>query len=118
MLQPVQHQWILLKNLSSFADAVLELNDLDWHTISTDELCTRLRTSMVQGLSREQAAHCLQQYGRNMPSRPPSQMPRKIFGYFFGGFGAILLAASILVFVAWKPLGRKRLSRTGYQILM
>ena len=26
-------------------------------------------------------------------------------GYFFGGFGAILLLAGILVFIAWRPLG-------------
>lgn len=26
-------------------------------------------------------------------------------GYFFGGFGSILLIAGILVFIAWKPLG-------------
>ena len=26
-------------------------------------------------------------------------------GYFFGGFGAILLIAGILVFIAWRPLG-------------
>lgn len=28
-----------------------------------------------------------------------------MFGYFFKGFGAVLLVASILVFIAWKPLG-------------
>lgn len=26
-------------------------------------------------------------------------------GYFFKGFGSVLLAAAVLVFVAWKPLG-------------
>lgn len=26
-------------------------------------------------------------------------------GYFFKGFGSVLLIASILVFIAWKPLG-------------
>lgn len=26
-------------------------------------------------------------------------------GYFFKGFGSILLVAAILVFIAWKPLG-------------
>ncbi len=28
-----------------------------------------------------------------------------IFGYFFKGFGIILLVGAILVFVSWKPLG-------------
>lgn len=26
--------------------------------------------------------------------------------YLFGGFGSILFIASILVFIAWKPLGQ------------
>jgi sodium/potassium-transporting ATPase subunit alpha len=38
-------------------------------------------------------------------TRPPSGRFAKIMGYFFGGFGSILLIASILVFIAWKPLG-------------
>lgn len=29
-----------------------------------------------------------------------------IFGYFFKGFGPVLLIASILVFIAWRPLGK------------
>lgn len=32
-------------------------------------------------------------------------MFRTVFGYFFKGFGSILLVGAILVFVAWKPLG-------------
>jgi sodium/potassium-transporting ATPase subunit alpha len=26
--------------------------------------------------------------------------------YFFGGFGSVLFVASILIFIAWKPLGQ------------
>lgn len=32
-------------------------------------------------------------------------MALTIFGYFFKGFGGILLVGAILVFIAWKPLG-------------
>lgn len=45
------------------------------------------------------------EYGRNKISPPPSGLIGKITGYFFGGFGSILLGAGILVFVSWKPLG-------------
>jgi sodium/potassium-transporting ATPase subunit alpha len=31
--------------------------------------------------------------------------PRKIAGYILGGFNSLLLGASVLVFVSWKPLG-------------
>lgn len=45
------------------------------------------------------------EFGRNVPSPPPSQLARKLFEYFFGGFGSVLLIGGILVFVSWKPLG-------------
>jgi sodium/potassium-transporting ATPase subunit alpha len=40
-----------------------------------------------------------------VPSAPPTHYLKQIFGYFFKGFGSILLLGSILVFVSWKPLG-------------
>lgn len=40
-----------------------------------------------------------------MPSPPVSDWFRKTITYLFGGFGTILLIASILVFISWKPLG-------------
>lgn len=36
---------------------------------------------------------------------PRSGLLGKILGYFFGGFGSILVVAGILVFIAWRPLG-------------
>jgi sodium/potassium-transporting ATPase subunit alpha len=36
---------------------------------------------------------------------PRSGLLGKVIGYFFGGFGSILLTAGVLVFVSWKPLG-------------
>lgn len=83
----------------------LGLADLDWHTITHDELYNRLSTSLAQGLSADQVKRRLQEHGRNIPSPPPSRLFQKIFGYLFGGFGSILLIGSILVFVSWKPLG-------------
>ncbi|KAK9358867.1 hypothetical protein V1504DRAFT_477581 [Lipomyces starkeyi] len=82
-----------------------ELSELDWHSLSLSELYTRLSTSAVEGLSIEQVQRRLAEYGKNTPSRPPSHLLRDLFSYCFGGFGSILLIASILVFVSWKPLG-------------
>lgn len=53
----------------------------------------------------EQVKKRLGEYGRNEPSKPPTHYTKKIFGYFFKGFGIILLLGAILVFVSWKPLG-------------
>lgn len=85
--------------------AAKDVGDLDWHLIDLSELCTRLSTSLSQGLSIDQVARKTKEFGKNVPSKPPSRLPQKLFGYFFGGFGSILLVASILVFICWKPLG-------------
>ncbi|KAH7305561.1 Na,H/K antiporter P-type ATPase [Stachybotrys elegans] len=85
--------------------AAKDLNDLEWHTLSTDALYQRLSTSPTTGLSSDQTKRRLQQYGKNAPSPPKSNWALTVFGYFFKGFGGILLIASILVFIAWRPLG-------------
>jgi len=64
-----------------------------------------LQTSPHTGLSGVAVKEKAAKYGRNVPSPPPSQLGRKLFGYFFGGFGSILLIGAILVFISWKPLG-------------
>ncbi|KAB8356427.1 hypothetical protein FH972_024010 [Carpinus fangiana] len=87
------------------AKAAAELGNLDWHTISVNEVLARLSTSLAGGLGEIQIQTAVEQYGRNIPSKPPSQLGRKIFGYMFGGFGSILLLGAVLVFIAWKPLG-------------
>lgn len=84
---------------------VLDVGSLDWHTISAEDICERLQTSTHTGLSVAAVKEKAAQYGRNVPSPPPSQLGRKLFGYFFGGFGSILLLGAILVFISWKPLG-------------
>ncbi|PSN70416.1 calcium ATPase [Corynespora cassiicola Philippines] len=83
----------------------VDLAGLEWHSISVDELYRRLSVSLDQGLSDDQVKRRVGQYGKNKMTPPPSGLFGRIMGYFFGGFGSILLIASILVFVAWKPLG-------------
>ena len=61
---------------------------------------------MATGLSDEAVKAKIIHFGRNVPSPPPSRLAQKLFGYFFGGFGSILLGGSILVFISWKPLGQ------------
>ncbi|KAJ1299935.1 hypothetical protein OPQ81_005376 [Rhizoctonia solani] len=85
--------------------AVTDLADLEWHTITTNDLVQRLNTSLRDGLSEEQVKTRQQRYGKNAPSPPPTHRFKTIMGYFFKGFGSILLVAAILVFIAWKPLG-------------
>ncbi|OJJ42424.1 hypothetical protein ASPZODRAFT_20541 [Penicilliopsis zonata CBS 506.65] len=76
-----------------------------WHLLSVSDLCQRLSTSPSRGLSHQQVQQRTAEHGRNRPSPPPSQWTRAVLGYLFGGFGGLLLAGCVLVFVSWKPLG-------------
>lgn len=81
------------------------LTDLEWHTWTADEVIQKLTTSSTTGLSQDQVKRRVGEYGRNAPSPPKTHYFRTWFGYFFGGFGSILLVGAILVFISWKPLG-------------
>ena len=84
----------------------IELTELDWHTISVEEIFQRLSTTPNQGLSAEQIDRKIKEYGKNVLSPPETHRTKQIFGYCFKGFGSILLTGAILCFVAWKPLGQ------------
>jgi sodium/potassium-transporting ATPase subunit alpha len=81
------------------------LADLEWHSLSIEELTRRLSVDKNIGLSDDQIKRRLSEHGPNKMSKPPSGRFKRYMGYFFGGFGGILLVACVLVFVAWKPLG-------------
>jgi sodium/potassium-transporting ATPase subunit alpha len=83
----------------------VELADIEWHKTTLDELYKKFSTSPTHGLSEAGVKTAFAEYGRNVPSSPPSNMTRKILEYMFAGFGSILLTGSILVFISWKPLG-------------
>ncbi|KKP06680.1 Na,H/K antiporter P-type ATPase [Trichoderma harzianum] len=85
--------------------AMAKLGDLEWHTISIQEVTERLDTSIETGLSTQGVKDKTAEFGANTPTPPKSQLFQKIFFYLFGGFGSILFGGSILVFVSWKPLG-------------
>jgi magnesium-transporting ATPase (P-type) len=90
-------------------DAAAELGELEWHTLSVNEVETRLSTSLIHGLSKEQVELKAKEHGKNMPSKPPSDLFSRIFGYLFGGFGSILLIGGILVKITYEPLGKPNL---------
>ncbi|KAJ7085621.1 hypothetical protein C8R43DRAFT_1244958 [Mycena crocata] len=84
---------------------VKDLSTLTWHTLSINEVCTRLGVSEKRGLDASIAARRLAKNGKNVISRPPKNLTRKIFFYIFGGFGSLLFVASLICFIAWRPLG-------------
>jgi sodium/potassium-transporting ATPase subunit alpha len=86
-------------------DAAAELGELEWHTLTLDEIQKRLSTSLTSGLSKEQVDLKLKEFGKNIPSKPPSDLFSRVFGYLFGGFGSVLLIGGILVTITYEPLG-------------
>lgn len=92
--------------MSSATEETTELGNLEWHTLSVEEVQKRWQVDAARGLSTDQVQRRLQQHGRNVMSPLPTRWFWTIFGYFFRGFGAILLVGSILVFIAWEPLGQ------------
>ncbi len=79
----------------------LDLSELDWHHVSVDEALRRLAVAPKTGLDAAQAQRRTTQYGANQISPPPKRMLRKVIGWVFGGFGSLLLAASVVCFLAW-----------------
>ncbi|KAK7053708.1 calcium ATPase [Favolaschia claudopus] len=84
---------------------VKTISAVTWHSLAADEVCTRLSVSPGHGLDTAIASRRLATNGKNVISRPPKNLFRKIFFYIFGGFGGLLFVASIICFIAWRPLG-------------
>ncbi|KIM77897.1 hypothetical protein PILCRDRAFT_11576 [Piloderma croceum F 1598] len=84
---------------------ITDISALEWHTLSATEVCTRFGVSDKVGLDGPIAARRLAKNGKNVITPPPNRWLSKIFWYIFGGFGSLLFVASIICFVAWKPLG-------------
>ncbi|CAG8503184.1 9336_t:CDS:1 [Paraglomus brasilianum] len=79
--------------------------DINYHKLTLNELGLRFATSISSGISSSSAARRLQRNGKNAISPPESKLLTKIFEYTFGGFCPLLWFASLICFLAWKPLG-------------
>ncbi|KAJ6103579.1 hypothetical protein N7486_003801 [Penicillium sp. IBT 16267x] len=87
-------------------DKIVEAwQDIDWHQVPAEDVQKRLDVDASTGISEASAKERLQKFGLNKISPMPNPWLWKIIGYFFKGFGSIMLIGGILVFVSWKPLG-------------
>ncbi|KAL1924288.1 uncharacterized protein VTP21DRAFT_7323 [Calcarisporiella thermophila] len=85
--------------------AAQEIAEVDFHTIPVNEIFVRFTTSFVEGLSPEQALKRLQQSGKNAISPPRNNYLGKLASFFFGGFNVLMWCASLICWLAWKPIG-------------
>lgn len=84
---------------------ITDLSTLEYHTKSISELCLLLGVDLNLGLDKLQSSRRLIKNGKNQLSKPKTNYFKKIFWYFFGGFGSLLFIASTICFISWKPLG-------------
>ncbi|ODV67407.1 hypothetical protein HYPBUDRAFT_152365 [Hyphopichia burtonii NRRL Y-1933] len=81
------------------------LVDYTWNVEPIDQIVATLSSDAANGLTTSIANEHAKKYGENVQSKPPSNLLKKLFIYFFGGFGILLFAGGILCIVSWKPLG-------------
>ncbi|KAK0388351.1 hypothetical protein NLU13_4596 [Sarocladium strictum] len=79
-------------------------SNLEYHTLSVDQICQQLNVSLEQGLSADAAEIRLSRDGKNMLPRPKTNYLKKIVTYLFGGFCSILWVGAIVFFLCWQPL--------------
>jgi len=77
----------------------------DFHLLSLQVLAQRFDTSLENGLNQETAKALLIKNGKNQLKKPPNNLFAKILKYGFSGFCWLLWIGSIILFIAWKPLG-------------
>jgi sodium/potassium-transporting ATPase subunit alpha len=88
-------------NHPALRPVTLDLSELDWHRVSVDEALRRLAVAPKTGLEVAQAQRRAAQFGANRISPAPKHTLRKVIGWVFGGFGSLLLSASVVCFIAW-----------------
>ncbi|KIV98826.1 uncharacterized protein PV09_09398 [Verruconis gallopava] len=79
--------------------------NLDYHMLHQDKICSLFNVSLDHGLSSEVAEQRLQRDGKNvLPESHESQI-LKVLGYVFGGFCSVLWIGVLVFFLCWRPLG-------------
>lgn len=94
-----------IEDSKNLQNAASRFTGITYHADAPTEIANQLDSSLKFGLSNDAIEAKLKKHGLNQQSRPPKRLFRKLFMYFFGGFGGLLLAGGILCIVCWKPLG-------------
>lgn len=79
--------------------------NLDYHSLSLEELATRFETSLTDGLTTFRARQLLNTHGKNLiESKKPNKF-KKILGYMFSGFSPMLWIGTVICILAYQPIG-------------
>ncbi|KAL1922281.1 uncharacterized protein VTP21DRAFT_9820 [Calcarisporiella thermophila] len=77
---------------------------LEFHKMSSHEVSLRFNTSDNEGLDSASAEKRLQRNGPNVLEQRKPNYVRKLLGYIFGGFCAVLWVGVLVFFLCWQPL--------------
>ncbi|XP_015785095.1 sodium/potassium-transporting ATPase subunit alpha [Tetranychus urticae] len=92
----------MVKKKADLDDLKKEL-DVDDHIITLDELCSRLKTDRVKGLTAAQAKAVYERDGPNTLTPPPTTPEWvKFCKQLFGGFALLLWIGAVLCFLAYS----------------
>merc|ERR1711970_1348129 len=76
--------------------------EIDVHRVSVDELCKRFNSNVAEGLTDDQVAKGIREYGRNELTPPPTTPEWvKFCQCLFSGFAMLLWFGAILCFLAY-----------------
>lgn len=94
-----------LESCHNLDESTSKFTGITFHTEDAAHIAETFDSSLETGLSTSVYQQKFAQYGENVQSKPQSQLLKKLFMYFFGGFGSLLLTGGILCIICWKPLG-------------
>lgn len=89
----------------NLSDPKVKFANYSYHCEDPHWIAESFNSNLTTGLTDQEVEAKVKKYGQNVQSPPPKHLAKKIFMYFFGGFGALLLVSGILCCVCWKPLG-------------
>jgi sodium/potassium-transporting ATPase subunit alpha len=84
---------------------VYPIFDYNFQRISVEEIENQLNTSIVNGLSSEQAEERLEIYGKNIIKPEEIHVIIRFLAILLSGYNGFLWFASLISFLAWKPIG-------------
>lgn len=89
----------------NLTDPKVKFANVTYHCEDPHWIAESFHSNLQTGLNVQEHQAAVKKYGENVQSPPPKNIAKKLFMYFFGGFGALLLVAGILCCICWKPLG-------------
>lgn len=94
-----------LESIHKLDESASKFTGITFHVEDSSQIAENFNSSLEYGLNAATYDANFKKFGENVQSKPKSQLLRKLFMYFFGGFGSLLLTGGVLCIISWKPLG-------------